>query len=347
VGVTRRIVFPTIRLILLAVIAVALVKLAFGGGEAEQPTGQPLTPSAEMTEPQIQVARGSVSNTITLDATITADPAIPVKAAAEGKVSVFLAERGERVVAGDALFEVVFEEPAEAVTTTDAEGNVTETQGEPVRRYRTIDAPADGRVSEYTVLVGQTMAIGDPVGSIETGGFTVTGAVTAEQQYRLVAAPTSAHVTVQGGPAPFECTNLTVGRTQPDNQAAQEPQADPFREPGTGSTTSITCKVPSEIKVFDGLAATMTVESGRAEDVLVVPVTAVQGSFATGNVWVVLPDGSSEQRTVSLGLTDGEMVEVTEGLAEADSILEFVPVVDDRAAERFGEEFVEGEYVGP
>jgi membrane fusion protein, multidrug efflux system len=91
----------------------------------------------------------------------------------------------------------------------------------------------------------------------------------------------------------------------------------------------------------------MTVESGRAEDVLLVPVTAVQGSFATGNVWVVLPDGSSEQRSVSLGLTDGEMVEVTEGLAEGDSILEFVPVVDDRAAERFGEEFVEGEYVGP
>jgi membrane fusion protein (multidrug efflux system) len=346
VGVTRRIVFPTIRLILLAVIAVALVKLAFGDGEAEQPAGPPLTPSAEMTEPQIQVARGSVSNTITLDATITADPAIGVKATAEGKVSVFLAEPGERVVAGDSLFEVVFEEPAEASTTTDAEGNVTETQGEPVRRYRMIDAPADGRVSEYTVLVGQPVAIGDPVGSIETGGFTVTGTVTAEQQYRLVAAPTSAHVTVQGGPAPFECTNLTVGRTQPDN-AAQEPQADPFTAPGTGSTTSITCKVPSEIKVFDGLAATMTVESGRAEDVLVVPVTAVQGSFATGNVWVVLPDGSSEKRSVSLGLTDGEMVEVTEGLAEGDSILEFVPVVDDRAAERFGEEFVEGEYVGP
>jgi membrane fusion protein, multidrug efflux system len=157
VGVTRRIVFPTIRLILLAVIAVALVKLAFGGDEAGQPAGPPLTPSAEMTEPQIQVARGSVSNTITLDATITADPAIGVKATAEGKVSVFLAEPGERVVAGDALFEVVFEEPAEASTTTDAEGNVTETQGEPVRRYRMIEAPADGRVSEYTVLVGQTV----------------------------------------------------------------------------------------------------------------------------------------------------------------------------------------------
>jgi len=42
-------------------------------------------------------------------------------------------------------------------------------------------------------------------------------------------------------------------------------------------------------------------------------------------VYVVLPDGSTEQREVSLGLNDGSMVEVTEGLAEGEAVLQFVP----------------------
>ncbi|NTW42041.1 MAG: secretion protein HlyD, partial [Cellulomonadaceae bacterium] len=63
-----------------------------------------------------------------------------------------------------------------------------------------------------------------------------------------------------------------------------------------------------------------------ATDALVVPVTAVQGSFKTGNVWVVLPDGTQEERAVGLGLTDGENVQVTEGLAVDDTILQFIPV---------------------
>jgi membrane fusion protein, multidrug efflux system len=342
VGVTTRIVFPVIRIFLLAVIAVALVELAFGGDEAEQPAGPPLTPSADVTQPQIQVVRGTVSNTVTLDATIAADPAVPVRATAEGTVSFMFAKPGELVETGDELLEVVFEEPAEVTTTTDADGNVVDTQGEPQRRYRRIEAPVGGKVGEYAVLLGQTVAIGDTVGSIETGGFTVIGAVTAEQQYRLVAPPTSAQVTVQGGPAPFTCTKLTVGRTQADDDGAAAPPVDPYADPGAGSSTNVSCTVPSEVKVFEGLVATMTVESGRAEHVLIVPVTAVQGSFATGNVWVMLPDGSNEQRPVGLGLTDGEMVEVTEGLAEGDSILEFVPVADDQAAEGFEEEFVGG-----
>ena len=62
---------------------------------------------------------------------------------------------------------------------------------------------------------------------------------------------------------------------------------------------------------------------------LVVPVTAVQGSVQQGNVWVVGADGAQEERAVVLGLTDGDQVEVREGLAEGDQVLQFVPVPDD------------------
>ena len=41
---------------------------------------------------------------------------------------------------------------------------------------------------------------------------------------------------------------------------------------------------------------------------------------------MVAADGSSEKRAVILGLTDGKNVQVTEGLAAGDTILEFIPV---------------------
>jgi membrane fusion protein, multidrug efflux system len=97
---------------------------------------------------------------------------------------------------------------------------------------------------------------------------------------------------------------------------------------GQGGTTA-RCRVPAGTTVFAGMAATVVVDAGVAEDVLVVPVTAVQGSVQQGNVWVVGADGAQEQRAVVLGMTDGDQVEVREGLAEGDEVLAFVPVPDD------------------
>jgi membrane fusion protein (multidrug efflux system) len=70
--------------------------------------------------------------------------------------------------------------------------------------------------------------------------------------------------------------------------------------------------------------------------VLVVPVTAVQGAVGNGTVWVVADGGEPEERPVVLGLTDGEQIEVRDGLAEGESVLQFVPVADDEVVEMDG-----------
>jgi hypothetical protein len=54
----------------------------------------------------------------------------------------------------------------------------------------------------------------------------------------------------------------------------------------------------------------------------------VQGSVQHGNVWLVGADGATEQRAVVLGLTDGAQVQIAEGLAEGDTVLEYAPVSD-------------------
>ena len=57
------------------------------------------------------------------------------------------------------------------------------------------------------------------------------------------------------------------------------------------------------------------------------PVTAVQGSVENGNVWVVAQAGAEpEERAVTLGLTDGENVQIVDGLKLGDTVLQFIPV---------------------
>ncbi|WP_053202364.1 hypothetical protein [Jiangella muralis] len=335
-GVTRRIVLPTIKILLLAVIAVAAVRLAFGGDESTA-DDDPATPSVQIVQPEVPASIGTVVNTVEVEGTITADAPTPVRATDAGEVTTFLADPGDIVEEGDPLLEVVFEEEGEPTTETDDEGNEVEVPGEPVRRFRTIEAPAAGTVGEFDVLKGETVAVGDAVGTISTGGFTVSGSLSAEQQYRLVSGPTSAEVQARGGPAPFACTDLRTGRSAGGggdggsesgggDEAGAAPD-DPIApdQSGGGSSTAISCTVPPDVTVFDGLAATMVIEAGRAENVVVVPVTAVEGSFEAGNVWKAGPDGEPVETPVTLGLTDGELVEIREGLAEGESVLEFVP----------------------
>ena len=58
---------------------------------------------------------------------------------------------------------------------------------------------------------------------------------------------------------------------------------------------------------------------------LTVPVTAVEGASETGNVFFVLPDGSTESRPVTLGISDGINIQIVDGLVEGDMILQFIP----------------------
>lgn len=334
VGVTRRIVVPTIKILLLAAIVALLAYIAFRD-TGDSAAADPAVPSVEIVQPEVPVSTGTVVNTVDVEAVITADAPTAVRATDGGEVTVFLADPGDIVEEGDPLLEVVFEEEGEPTTETDDEGNEVEVPGEPVRRFRTIEAPIAGTVGEYDVLVGETVAVGDTVGSISTGGFTVSGSLSAEQQYRLVSGPTAAEVQARGGPAPFACTELSTGRAASDesgDDGGAAPPPDPNLPPdqGGGSSTAVSCVVPPDVTVFDGLAATMVIEAGRAENVLVVPVTAVEGSFGSGNVWVVGADGGEPVETpVTLGLTDGEIVEIREGLAEGDIVLEFVPGAPD------------------
>jgi hypothetical protein len=322
VGVARRIVFPVIRLLLWAVIAVALAKLAFGA--VPEADAAPATPGATLADPQVVVARGSVTNTVTVTGSITADAATDVRATLAGTVSKVLATAGQHVDAATPVVEIRQETPQEPVTSTDpSTGEQVVTARPPKVTKVTVTAGSAGTLATLTALKDQIVSVGDVVGTVSPGTLSVTGSLLPEQQYRLLSPPTEAAITVKGGPAPFTCTGLRLGAP-----AAHGSGDGP---PGDGSanpSASVTCAVPAGVTVFTGMAADMAITAGAAEDVLVVPVTAVQGSVQNGKVWVVGDDSAGVETPVTLGLTDGQVVEVTGGLQEGASVLEFIPVGD-------------------
>ena len=325
-GVTRRIIFPALRILIWGVIAAALVKMAFAGSsviEAEDP----LQPGAVITEPQVEATTATITNTVTVTGSVISDPATPVRATMAGMVSAVHAADGP-VAAGTPLIEIRLETPVEPTITTNPEtGEQTVVEHRPKVTKQTVTAAIAGTL-RLTVLKDQLVSVGDEIGSISPGTLSVTGTLTPDQQYRLISAPAEAEVTLKGGPAPFTCTGLRIGAA-----ASADPPPD---DAGQQASGTVTCSIPAEVIAFPGLGADISITNGTAEDAVVVPVTAVQGSVQNGNVWVVLPDGGNEERAVTLGLTDGELVQIIDGLAAGDLILEFVPVGDGQVIDPFG-----------
>ncbi|WP_315097997.1 secretion protein HlyD [uncultured Cellulomonas sp.] len=317
-GVTRRIIFPTIRLVLWAVIAAALVKIAFAGADVST-VDTSLQPTGQIVEPTVEVATGTVTNAVTVQASVTSDPAVVVRATLAGTVSKLLVADGAAVAPGTPVLEIRQETPQDPIVKTNPEtGEVTTTERKPKVVVETVKAPVAGTLSLPT-LKDQVLSVGDEVGKVAPGTLSVTGTLTPDQQYRLVGAPTQASVTLNGGPAPFGCTGLRVGAAP-----ATGTGPDGGDTPSTSGT--VTCAIPAGVTAFPGLGASVEITNGTAADVVVVPITAVQGTVQKGNVWVLAADGEPEKRAVGLGLTDGENVQITEGLAAGDTVLEFIPV---------------------
>jgi len=320
-GIARTWVFPILRLLLVALVAVALIKLAFF---PDRPVDDsPALPTGAIVEPRVTAALGTITNDVVVSATVAADPAVAVKSTAGGTVNKIFIAQGAGVNQGDVIFNVkvpIERDPSDSV---DEEGKPKPA----IFRYEDVTAPAGGTLSSLSVIEGQEVTIGMAAGNVAPPSFSVTGTLEPAQQYRLLNRPTEATVAITGGPAPFTCTNLrlvtplagSTGDTEGAGSAAGSSSS------GGGSGTTVTCAVPGEVTVFAGLAAELTIAGGTAENVLVVPTTAVRGAAQSGTVWVSTADGATEERPVALGLSDGTQVEITQGLSEGDEILEFAP----------------------
>ncbi|MFE6734172.1 efflux RND transporter periplasmic adaptor subunit [Microbacterium sp. NPDC057650] len=253
------------------------------------PDDQPVAaaePRASVADPVVAVERGSLTNALGLDANIARDEAFPVRSQVEGTVVDVRVADGATVKKGQVLFTVK--------------------QLDPVKKVDIV-APEAGEISEIAVVKGQGTTVGGDVFTLTPSRYHVLATVQPAQLHRLVNAPAEGQVTITGGPAPFACTGVRT-------QVAED------------GTASVRCAVPAGQTVFAGLPAKLDLALGKVADALVVPVTAVKGGAGSGLVWLDAGEGvEPEERTVKLGVNDGDSVEVIEGLAEGDQIRQYVP----------------------
>lgn len=331
----KRQILQLIWLFVIVVIAAALVKLAFFSA----PSTTASAPTGVLEAPIITVERATVENTFVVSGSVSADSGVAVRATEQGTITEVYAANGAKVAKGDTLFEVR-EQTGEAeprlISEGDPEAGIEPeySDPEPIYSYYTVTAPASGTLSGFTPLPKMSVSIGEEVGQIGPGTFTVVADLTAAMQYRMLDQPASATVTISGGPAPFTCSSLEIGAPVEQDDAAIAPidpyMYDPYAvEAPTGSsnvTGQVRCAVPEGESVFAGLNAEVEVTAGIAENVLTLPVTAVRGDYATGIVYLPGDFGDeSAELTVELGLTDGVMIEITSGLEESQAVLQYVP----------------------
>ncbi|OUD84991.1 hypothetical protein BC477_11310 [Clavibacter michiganensis subsp. michiganensis] len=321
-GVWRRWILPITRLVVLAAIAVALVRMAFFGTTTEE-TAQ--VPTGSVVESQVPASIATVVNDVTVKGSIQPDPDVAVKATLQGKVSKLVAGQGATLAAGDPILVIRQETPVDPVVAADG----TVTQPKPKVVTETVTASAAGSLAELGVLVGQEVSVGDAVGRIAPPTFRATAPLIAEEQYRLVTQPTAATVAITSGPAPFECADLRIGQqavastegTGAAGGRAPDPPAAPSRPPPARPSPA-----PSRPGHASSRASRPTSRSrGRGARRPDPPTTAVEGLADTGNVWLASDGGEPEERSVGLGISDGKVVQITSGLAEGDMVLEFVP----------------------
>lgn len=246
----------------------------------------PTIPEATVSDPVVAVERGSVVNELSLDGSIARDEAYPVRSEVDGIVTAARVADRAMVEKGQVLFTVKQDHPVKNID---------------------ILAPEAGEVSAVALIKGQQAGIGSEVLTLTPSRYHVQATVQPARLYRLVNAPAEATVTITGGPAPFPCTGVRV-------QISDD------------GTASVRCAVPVDQIVFAGLPAKVELALGQVDDALVIPVTAVKGGAGTGTVWVDAGDGTEpEERRITLGVNDGEIVEIVSGLEEGDSIRQYVP----------------------
>ena len=349
----KRYLLTGLKVLLALVVTAALVKLAFFP-DSEQTTPTAAQTGFSVSTPLVTVTKADVKSAVDIDGQVVADAPTQVPATSVGTVARLYFDNGAAVTSGAPILTI---KKTETVTTTDNGSNgsngangssdskgtngsadssdsAADTTPKTTEKVTYVDvyAPTTGTIN-YSVIKDQETTVGTSIASISTGTYSATGTISASQQYQLTQAPTSATLTIKSGPAPFACGNLKIGAgtASSSTNSTAAPKDSTDTSSGDATTVQVRCAVPADKKVFPGLKATISIAVGEAKGALTVPLTAVQGNYATGKVWLV-PDPTKPTKTVEttvkLGINDGNQIVVTSGLKEGDSILQFVPGQD-------------------
>ncbi len=172
----------------------------------------------------------------------------------------------------------------------------------------TLSAPIDGVVVAVNLVVGATAPAGDGIQLI--GSEMQVSAEFAESDLPKL--------------APGQVATVTVSATG-DELAATLSTIDPVAASSGGSSivsyevTLDVVDVPDGVR--PGMSAQVAVTIARADDVIAVPSTTLQGSGGTYSVQVIDAAGAVSVRQVEVGLVTSNLAEIRSGLAVGEAVV--------------------------
>ena len=222
------------------------------------------------------------------------------------------------------------------------------------RRYR-VQIPKGSTFAGRLMDDRADVTAGMPIVSAKHAGYGIVADIDSAMAYRISGSATSVRGQIKNGPGPFRCTPLgtiaalpagTIPEPPPPSPAPQAsgasappaPSAPEVPSAPDGSEATglrLVCAAPGDVRLINGAAVTLDVVTGKASDVLVLPVEAVAGTQGRGKVDVVGADRVRKTVDVVLGLTDGKVVEIKKGLTGAETVA--IPGPDLPAAAPGGE----------
>ncbi|MFC0674376.1 efflux RND transporter periplasmic adaptor subunit [Brachybacterium hainanense] len=351
----RRYVFPIVWMAIFALIALALGKMAFfSGGEGIAQPGDEITPNVSFDEyAMVPAQRGDIASVLELAGTVRADEGEKIVAADAGEINKIWVEDGDRIEEGARVLQVRVaqepEAPAPAAPELDENGQPLPApepeEQETKYRYYTLHAKDSGTVEDLGVTVGQQLSVGDQVGMLSPGTYSIVADLTPEQQLSLLDLEVKATAALPTAAEPIVCEGSSIDEKQGGGESPRPTggeegmgEIDPAAETPAAASAQLLCPVPDGTKIVPGLSVDVSVDLGSRTGVLTVPTTAVEGELADGAVYLLDPATGEPVRTeVVLGLRGDGIVEIAEGLEEGQEVLQFVPGVDNPEDGMYGE----------
>jgi macrolide-specific efflux system membrane fusion protein len=256
---------------------------------------------------EVKVKRGDIDTSILSTGTVQPENRLEIKAPVAGRIERVLVDEGIKVKKGQVLAWMSSTERAAMLDAASAKGPAETKRWEEMYQPTPILAPINGMIILRNIESGQTILNTEAV-LVMSDRLTVKAQVdeTDLAQIRLKQPATiilDAYAT--------EKTPAIV------DQIAYEAKT------VNNVTTYVVDVLPKQAPEFmrSGMTANVNFELESRTGVLLVPTESVRLTDTSSTVLVRGPDGVPIDRTVTTGLSDGKSTEITDGVAEGDTIL--------------------------
>ena len=173
--------------------------------------------------------------------------------------------------------------------------------------YAQIRSPIDGVVTERPLYPGEMAAAGSPLITVMDLSRVVARAHISQQQAALLKVGDEAALSVPG-----------LGDGVPAKVSLVSPALDP-----NSTTVEVWAEAANrDGRLQPGSSTRITFVARTVKDALIVPAAAlVTGSDGTTSVMVVGADLKPQQKTVKVGIREGDNLQIIEGLQEGEKVV--------------------------